>query len=220
MIVADEQVSGRGRMQRSWYSPKGKSLSVSILFDADGAISDAQILVKVTSLAMLSALNGLYSLKVDVKWPNDLEIGAKKLAGVLAEVLTKGSNIQVVVGVGVNLSQSAQELAPLVRPATSIALERPDLGFVSPQELLEAFLNSLSAQFSIARSQGGRTRILEGYRDRCTTLGQSVEVQLPSGQVIVGKAIDLGDNGELVVDTGSKRFFVSAGDVERLSIGR
>ena len=220
VVVADEQVKGRGRLQRSWYSPKGRSLSASILFDNEGTISDAQILVKVVSLAMSSALKALYVLKVGVKWPNDLEVESKKLAGVLAEVVSYGPKTQIVVGIGVNLGQSVEELAALNRPATSVALERPDLSYVSSSELLDTFLSSVCTLYSVVRSEGGKRRITESYRDQCTTLGKRVEVRLPFGQVIDGTAVDLGEDGELIVDTSSERLLVSAGDVAHLNVHR
>ncbi len=218
VVIADEQVKGRGRMQRSWSSPKGKSFSASVLFDSERTLFDAQILVKVVSLAMCWTLDKLYSLDAGIKWPNDLEVRGKKIAGVLAEVAGRNDKTQVVVGIGVNLGQNEEELSVLGRPATSVFLERPDLESVPALALLDDFLARISSLLETARSAGGTVMILSHYRDRCTTLGQSVVARLPSGETVEGMAIDLGNDGELIISAGHERHIVNAGDVENLNV--
>lgn len=223
VAVADEQVSGRGRLGRRWLSPKGSSFSASVLFgcsDRDG-VATAQRLVRVVSLAMSYSLSEIYEVDARIKWPNDLEIDGEKVAGVLSELCTTGSELSVVVGVGVNLLQSKGELDLLSRPATSISMKAPDKqDLITVDVLLDVFLSNLSKWLLTLRSGAGLSEIALAYRCKCSTIGERVRVELPGGSLLSGVATSVGEDGELVVRGADGEVAVHAGDVFHLRVER
>ena len=118
-IVADEQTAGRGRFQRSWLSPPGVNLYTTFFFrlnkDALHLSSLAQVMA--ASLASVLLKDGLHP---KIKWPNDVLLGNKKLSGVLCETVFHGDEVEVILGVGVNVNMPEQELAQVGQPATSL----------------------------------------------------------------------------------------------------
>lgn len=121
IVVADFQARGRGRQGRVWVAPPGTALMCSILFRDDAPAAAPQRHTRLVSVALAEAIERIVpELTVTVKWPNDLLVAGRKVAGVLAEAHTEGSRAVVVVGAGVNVSQSAADLATIGPSATSL----------------------------------------------------------------------------------------------------
>ena len=218
LVVADHQVSGRGRLDRTWHTPPGTGIAVSMLFrPVDVPVSRWPWLPLLVGVAVAEAVHTGAAVPVTLKWPNDVVIEGRKLAGILAEVVPGG----VVVGVGLNVSVQAADLPPT---ATSLALEgvartcTPEgkqlAAFVDRLDLLATLLVSVDQRYGWWRGLGGDpAATAAAYRPLCTTLGSQVRVGLPSGGRLVGLALDIDHEGRLVVRTPSGDHAVGVGDV-------
>lgn len=133
---ADFQLAGRGRLDRSWVSPPRSSLLCSILLRPSLGHGELQLAVAAVSLATRTALERLSGLRAQLKWPNDLMVGDRKLGGLLAEVVETGPSLAVIVGLGVNLTYEGPE-----GEATSV---RAETGLtIAPRALLDIVLEEL-----------------------------------------------------------------------------
>lgn len=218
-VVADEQTGGRGRLGRTWTSPYGAGVAMSVVLRPmvpDAAWGWIPLL---TGVAVVEAL-GAQGVAARLKWPNDVVVagdsrdggpGPRKLGGLLAE----RSGAAVVVGIGVNVDLTAEE-APVPR-ATSTRLEGAD---VQREQLVVDVLVALRRNYLLWQLAGGdpvRSGLLEAYRAACLSLGVGVRVLLPGGGELVGTALDVDAAGRLVVrDEQGDEHVLSAGDVEHL----
>jgi BirA family biotin operon repressor/biotin-[acetyl-CoA-carboxylase] ligase len=149
-----------------------------------------------------------------LKWPNDVLVGDRKLAGILAEQSPDAS--AVVIGVGLNVATPADALpvSPSGLPATSLLVEGVS---VSRETLLLSILGRLESWYAAFRADPDPTRtgLLDAYRSLCATLGQTVRVELPVGRVLAGTATDIDSDGRLLIEEspGDPPKPVSAGDV-------
>lgn len=177
VLVAEQQTSGRGRLDRAWNSPPRAGLTFSALLTA----SPTPWVPLLAGVAVARALRDVCELDPVLKWPNDVLLDGRKVAGLLAEVAGAG----VVLGVGLNVTTRAEEL-PVDRPATSLRLA--GAAVTDRLTLLRAMLRGLAGTASPT-----------DYRGVCATLGQQVDVQLPGGVVATGRADAVDDEGRLVV---------------------
>ena len=213
VLVAESQVAGRGRMGRSWVSAPGASLTFSVLL-RPGSVPAARRgwLPLLTGVAVASAVRDVSGLAAVLKWPNDVLVGSRKLAGILAEQ----SGDAVVVGIGLNVATPADGLpvSPSGLPATSLLVEGAS---VSREALLAGILRELERRYTTFRDDPDPARVglLSDYRALCATLGRSVRVELPGGRVLSGVAEDIDVDGRLLVApaSGAPPVAVSAGDV-------
>lgn len=196
MLVAEEQTSGRGRLDRSWSSPRGAGLTLSVLLRPAPPPSSWGWLPILAGLAVLDAVRTLSNVDAALKWPNDLLLGPgqSKAAGILAE----SGDGAVVLGVGLNVSTTAQEL-PI--GATSLLMEGADV----PRELLLVELVlALQGRYVVWTDAGGdaeTSAVLGDYRNVCATLGRAVVVHLPQGDALRGIAEAIDPSGGLQVRT-------------------
>jgi BirA family transcriptional regulator, biotin operon repressor / biotin---[acetyl-CoA-carboxylase] ligase len=209
VAIADHQSAGRGRRGRTWIAPSGSSLLVSVLLRPELAIEDVQLVMMAAALALRDAVREIAGVHADVKWPNDLVVNDRKLAGVLAEadVDASGEVNAVVVGIGCNVQWDdvPPELAEI---ATACNLEAGR--DVDRARLLDAFLDALADQLKRLDA------VASGYRAALGTLGRSVRVEL-GDRVLEGVATAVDDAGRLVVTPdGGAPEVVAAGDVVHL----
>jgi BirA family biotin operon repressor/biotin-[acetyl-CoA-carboxylase] ligase len=215
VLVTSEQTAGRGRSGREWQAPAGSSLFVSVLL-RPGSVAATQFawLPLIAGMSMANAISQFAgSQRAQVKWPNDVLIGEKKVCGVLSELLPDVSG--VVIGAGVNVFQSLEELP--VETATSLALER--IAIESLDDLLAAYLKNLRLNLDDFIALAGEldaTDLHEQISMTCSTIGREVRVLLPNDQQFVGKAIAIDSIGRLVVQNESETRSVSVGDVVHL----
>ncbi len=218
VLIADEQTAGLGRRARHWTSPKGSGLYVSVLLRPRE--------VSFAALGSLSVVAGLAvrevaaSLGVDatLKWPNDVLAGPDraKCAGILAEAIA-GDEASVVLGIGLNVLPLGEDVAagPGGLPATSLAeqgAKETDRAEIALRLLSE--LDERERRWRLAGGSLAEAGLLGDYRRHCATLGQDVEVQLPDGSALTGRAADIDAAGQLQVDVpGGERYTVFAGDV-------
>lgn len=208
VIVAELQTAGRGRADRTWQAPLRSGLAVSVLLRPPFPRDTWGWLPLLTGLAVVSPLAPISGLDLGLRWPNDVLVGERKLAGLLAEVVDDA----VVVGLGLNVSLRADELP--VPTATSLAIEASTVTDREP--VLRAVLRDLERCYLALVAAGGdaeRSGLLDAYRSVCTTVGRQVRVTLPGDRVLEGTAVDVDPAGRLVVDTADGRHALAAGDV-------
>jgi BirA family transcriptional regulator, biotin operon repressor / biotin---[acetyl-CoA-carboxylase] ligase len=227
VLVAEEQTAGRGRLGRSWVSAPDASLTFSVLLrPATIPAARRGWLTLMAGVAVASAVRTVTSnagtgnagtgggVDAVLKWPNDVLVGERKLAGILAEQSPDGT--AVVVGIGINVATPAADLpvSPSGVPATSLAAEG---AVVSREALLAEVLREFERWYVTFRSDPdpARTGLLDAYRPLCVTLGQKVRVELPAGRLATGVARDIDLDGHLLVadEVGGLPMAISAGDV-------
>ncbi|MGC8466438.1 MAG: biotin--[acetyl-CoA-carboxylase] ligase, partial [Acidimicrobiales bacterium] len=212
---ADLQTDGRGRRDRVWSAPSGSSMLISVLLRPELEPADLFLITMIAGLSLRSAVRQTYELGVDIKWPNDLELDGKKLSGVLAQTqLDPYGRRVVIVGAGLNVQWSADDLEQLGRPATSIAtcLGR-SVGDIDP--LIRNYLGDLWAWYCCCATEEGRRSALQEYRESCSTLGRRVEVHYLS-ELRRGLAQDVNERGELIVNIDGEAVPVNAADIVHL----
>jgi BirA family biotin operon repressor/biotin-[acetyl-CoA-carboxylase] ligase len=208
VLLTRDQRAGRGRLDRTWVTPPGRALAVSVLLDI-GAVAqeDRGWIPLIAGAAMTHAVaEQAGGATVRLKWPNDVLVDGRKISGILAEVMS-ADPARVVVGAGVNTTMSSSELP--VPTATSFA----SLGVaVDEDRLLADYLTALrDAVAALAVSGAPAVRELVG--GVCDTLGAEVSVSLPDGASLAGTAERLDERGRLVVRTGGAEVVIAAGDV-------
>lgn len=206
-VVAERQMGGRGRLDRSWESPARAGLLLSVLLRPDVPAARLPLLPLLAGVAVVEAVRAVGQVEAVLKWPNDVLVAGRKLGGILAERTADGG---VVVGVGLNVTTRADELP--VDTATSLALAG---GCTDREPLAKEVLRSVRRRYVAFLAAGGAAEaVLPGYREVCETIGRRVRVHLPSGAAVAGLAVAVTDDGMLLVrdDHGEERAW-SVGDV-------
>jgi BirA family transcriptional regulator, biotin operon repressor / biotin---[acetyl-CoA-carboxylase] ligase len=210
-LVSGEQTAGRGRLTRTWSSPQGTSISLSVLLRPARPVAEWGLLPLITGLGVARAVESLGAQAV-LKWPNDVLLSAddeRKVCGILAE-LVAGPTPGVVVGMGVNVSQARGEFP--VDTATSLRLVGVE---ATRPQVATAVLEQLGELYE-TWDRYGWSAVKDSYESACTTLGRTVRVELPDGTAVLGTADSIADDGRLVVMTTSGPRAFAAGDVHHL----
>ena len=205
VLIAEEQTAGRGRLDRSWQAPARSSLLMSVLVRPQPPPASWTLLPFVAGVAVAEAVRAVGRVSAELKWPNDVLVGGRKLGGILVERVDSA----VVVGIGLNVSLRAAELP--VPTATSVALAG---GAADREVLAKELLRALGRRYDTWQTAGGASSaILPAYREICATIGWTVTVQLPGGESVDGLVSGVDDTGRLVVMSAAGATSVSAGDV-------
>lgn len=199
VLVAESQTAGRGRLDRSWVSPPRAGLTFSVLLRPELPPAQWPWLPLWAGLAVATALRERAEVPAELKWPNDVLVEGRKLCGILAEVPEPGA---VVVGIGLNVSTSEDELP---HPGTT-SLRLAGARTADRDTVLRAVLRSLTTVLADPAAAQ------EAYRERCSTLGRWVRVELPAERSVEGVAETVDEDGRLVVDGTA----YGAGDVVHL----
>jgi len=212
LVVAEEQVQGRGRMSRGWFSPKGLGIWCSLILRPEVQPGEAPPVTMLTAVAVASAVEKVAGVAPGIKWPNDLLVGGKKICGILTEMSAEMEMVNfLVVGVGINVNTSLEDFPEELKEiATSLYLVEGEP--VSRLKLLKQFLRDF--EFYYRRwINDGFGPILEEWKKRCVSLGCPVRVSSPR-EVWDGWAEDVDSDGALLVRMpgGSIKRFV-AGEV-------
>lgn len=194
------QSRGRGRLDRTWEAPPGSNLLVSLGFVRP--LHDPGATMRAAALAVVATARR-YACDAVIKWPNDVLVDGAKLAGLIAQRHETGD---VVVGVGVNVNWAPPGAARLADgDGTSLALD----------EVLRELLGSFDTYYNDHTAELDQDAISAAYRTSLATIGQRVRVELFDSD-LVGIAVDITDDGQLVVDVDGRRHLISAGDVHHL----
>jgi BirA family biotin operon repressor/biotin-[acetyl-CoA-carboxylase] ligase len=212
VLVADHQTAGRGRLDRTWVTPPGSALTFSVLLDPDRVpVTRWPWLPLLVGIAVSEGVRRVSGVECVLKWPNDVLVGDRKLAGILVERIERRGGAVAVAGVGLNVSQTADELP--VPTATSLVLEEATT--TDRTVVLREVLRSLEALFVQWQADAGDPTggLVDSYVRRCATLGRRVRVELPSGDRVVGEATGIDTDGRLEVRTQDGPRILGAGDV-------
>lgn len=213
LLVTTDQRAGRGRLDRSWTTPPGTALAVSVVLDVAAVPVEARGWIPlIAGAAMTRAVRGQLAgrgaASAELKWPNDVLVDGGKICGILAEAVP-GTGDTVVVGAGVNTRMSRADLP--VTTATSFAAIGREC---DDDRLLADYLGELSALLgALAGGGGGLDRVHHEVEGLCATVGREVTVSLPDGSTLQGRAARLDSGGRLVVESGTIETVVSTGDV-------
>lgn len=222
VLVAGAQTAGRGRRDRTWVSPPGSGVYLSVLLRPSTVPAERLgTLSLVAGLALMHLATETAGVEAVLKWPNDLLVGTgrAKAAGILSEAAQDGAGPGVVVGVGLNVTALPEgaEPGPGGLPPGSFA----DAGATVTDRttLTASFLRAFQELEAVWRLNDGdleRSGVITGYRDACGTIGQRVRAELPDGAV-TGVAVDVDGDGRLLVklDDGTPKT-ISAGDIVHL----
>jgi BirA family biotin operon repressor/biotin-[acetyl-CoA-carboxylase] ligase len=205
VLVAEHQTAGRGRLDRTWETPARAALTFSVLLRPDIDASQWPWLPLVAGLATVRAVRRTTGLDgVALKWPNDVLVEGAKVAGILLERVDTPTGPMAVVGVGINVSTTVDELP--VPTATSLTISG---AAVERGALLAAILDELRDVLGLL----GSDQLRPAYVAECDTIGQVVDVSLPTGETLSGRATGIDEDGRLDVETDDGRVGVGAGDV-------
>ncbi|HWT80835.1 MAG TPA: biotin--[acetyl-CoA-carboxylase] ligase [Candidatus Methylomirabilis sp.] len=211
-ILADRQTAGRGRRGRSWVSPAGVGVYTSVLLRPQQLPARIPLLTLVGGLAVAEAIQEIARVAARLKWPNDVLVEGRKIAGVLTEMAsTDGEVGPVVIGMGINVNHGPQDFpAELLPVATSLALVT---GKTLPRgKVAAAVFNALDGWYQVFR-EGDDAAILTAGRERSAILGRPVDLHTGEGHW-QGIAVDLDSDGALLVqEEGAGLRRVIAGDV-------
>ncbi len=201
VISAGTQTAGRGRSGHTWISPKKISVATSMLLYPDGIpMEHLPRLTIIAGVAVAEAVEELYPLKTQIKWPNDVLIDSKKICGILTEMEAENGHAkQVVCGIGVNVHQKKEDFAPEIRDmATSLDLEMSGQQ-ASRKAITEAIWQHFLKHYEVFRTNGGSLEgILDSYNSRLANNNKRVRV-VHQIHDFEGIALEMDPNGRLLI---------------------
>ena len=213
VVIAELQTRGRGRRGRAWLAPEGKALTLSVILRPVLPPARAPELTLLAAVAVCEAARELGAQSARIKWPNDVECGGKKLAGLLTELRANADGIQhAVLGLGFNVSLIAADFPKELRDhATSLLIET---GERKPRPVVcAAILEHLEEWLEVHEAEGFAP-VRERWRTLSSTLGQRVRVESEGSPSLEGEALDLAPDGALILRApGGEQVRVVAGDV-------
>jgi BirA family transcriptional regulator, biotin operon repressor / biotin---[acetyl-CoA-carboxylase] ligase len=199
VVFAEAQTRGRGRLGRRWISPGRKGLWFSILLRPELRPQEATQLTVASATALRRAIESATGLQPEIKWPNDILVGGKKVAGILTELTAELDRVRhVILGIGVEVNLGAGEFSPELRKlATSLKIESGRM--ISRAELATAILRELDADYARICG-GGFTKVADEWEAHCQTIGRNVTIQTGERR-LRGRAESLDDDGALRLRT-------------------
>ncbi|MDE1826134.1 MAG: biotin--[acetyl-CoA-carboxylase] ligase [Thaumarchaeota archaeon] len=214
IVISEQQTHGRGRQNRKWFSPRG-GIWLSVLLKPNFEISQASLFPMLTSLALAISIEKVLKLRPKLKWPNDLTLDNKKVAGVLVDAAIESNQIDyLVIGVGINFKIQPSAISKIVKNSgnfygiTTLVKKKEK---ADPILLLQAFLHELEQLYSKLVA-GNLHGIKNEWEKRSSTIGRKVKISSPSGE-IKGKAIGIDDDGALLISSKGKTQRLLVGDI-------
>lgn len=210
-ILADEQTAGRGRLQRHWSSPRGAGLYFSILLRPAIPQDRWPLVTFMAALAVSDALHEAAGIVTDIKWPNDLLSGERKICGILAEGIETPAGRAVIVGIGINLTADAfpKELANVATSVAEAAGRQPER-----ETILAALLRALARWYALLHEPSGLAKIVAAWISRSSYATGKAVVVTNGDEVWQGTTCGVEDDGGLRLGTPSGEIkIVRAGDV-------
>jgi BirA family biotin operon repressor/biotin-[acetyl-CoA-carboxylase] ligase len=218
VIVASRQTGGRGRAGRKWISPKG-GIWISIILQPKFDISITTLFPIASALALSIAIEKTFSIKPELKWPNDLTIKGKKVAGMLVDVSLESNRIEnLVLGVGINFDVNVKQIEKSLKGTPNfygVATLNGHKKKVKPIQLVQTFLVELEKIYKSLNAKKTK-RIIFEWTSRSSTIGKNVELNTADTK-IKGKAIRIDEDGALVVLENNKEHRIIAGDIIHMS---
>jgi BirA family biotin operon repressor/biotin-[acetyl-CoA-carboxylase] ligase len=193
VVCAEAQSKGRGRLGRAWISPKARGLYFSFVLRPSLPLNQLAQLTLMSAVALAEAIEDISALKPLIKWPNDILLGSRKLAGILTELRAESDQVKfVIVGIGLNVNTSSHHLTPQavsLKMAAGHSFDRCQVFQAILRSLEKWYLKLLRHEFD---------QVMEEWKKRSATLNKRVRITDPAG-IIEGEAIDLDEDGALLI---------------------
>jgi len=213
VVVSESQEKGRGRLGRQWFSPPSLNLYLSVILRPRIPPHQAPLITLMAAVATADAIRKFSGLLPLIKWPNDILLRDRKVAGLLNEIHSEMDRVHfVILGIGVNINVDESKFSKEIRSlATSLKIEMGQT--VSRKDFFQSLLLELERWYSIFLEEGGAV-VLNAWRDRANIRGRKVKVT-SFGETVAGTAVDVDSDGALILETGDgKQRRVMAGDIE------
>ena len=216
LVVADHQTEGRGRWGRGWISAPGSLLQLSLILKPDMPAERVGLLTTAIGVACADVIETLAGIPTGIKWPNDVVVRGRKLAGILVESRLQGPRLATAIaGIGINVGWTREEVpGEIAERATSIAIESG--GPVARAGLLGAILASFESVYELARDPERSGRVIDRATDRSVILGRAVTVAFADGTTAEGTARRLLDDGALELEVEGKTRPVHVAEITQL----
>ena len=218
IIIAEKQTGGRGRSGRKWISPKG-GIWFSIILHPKFDITNITLFPIASSLALAYAIEKTCKISAELKWPNDLTIKGKKLAGMLVDASFESNKIEnLVLGVGINFNVDVKKMEKILKKTSNyygIASLNEQKNKIKPIKLIQTFLVELEKIYGLLNTSQTK-KIISEWTKRSSTIGKKVEINTVNGK-IKGEAVKIDEDGGLLIRNKGKINKVIAGDIIHLS---
>jgi len=218
VIIAAKQTGGKGRSGRKWISPKG-GIWLSIILQPKFDISITTLFPIASALALSNALEKTLKISPELKWPNDLTIKGKKIAGMLVDVSLESNRIEnMVLGVGINFDVDTKQIEKVLNDSPNfygVASLSEQKKKTKPIQLVQTFLIELEKIYDLLNTKQTK-KIISEWTKRSSTIGKNVVLDTRDGK-IKGKALKIDEDGALVVSDNGKINRIIAGDIIHLS---
>lgn len=218
IIIAEKQTSGKGRLGRKWVSPKG-GIWLSIILHPKFDISVITLFPIASALALSNAIEKTLNIKSELKWPNDITIKGKKVAGILVDASLESNKIEnLVLGVGINFEVDVKQIEKTLKDTPNfygVASLSEQNKTVKPILLVQSFLTEMEQIYDLLNARDTK-KIIKEWTRKSSTIGQNVELNTDDGK-ISGRAIRIDDDGALVVSENNKNKRITSGDITYLS---
>jgi BirA family transcriptional regulator, biotin operon repressor / biotin---[acetyl-CoA-carboxylase] ligase len=220
LVVTDHQTQGRGRLGRGWFSEPGTSLQLSLILRPVLPLDVFGLMSTALGLACAEAIEDLTPLRVSLKWPNDVMVGDRKVAGILVETRVAGHKVDVAVaGMGLNVSPPERWPDDLAGRTTTVATELASAGFdphLDRSQLLAVLLGRIEALYPLVETGRGAAEIIRRAAGRSQVLGREVIVQPADGPRVRGVATRLLPSGALEIAAQAGHLSFHAGEIAGL----
>lgn len=214
VVIAEKQTQGKGRLNRKWASPSGGIL-MSVILRPEFEISASTLFPMIASLALALAIEKVLKIKPQLKWPNDLTINDKKVAGILVDASVESGKIDyLILGVGINFKIDVKEVEKAIKNTGNyygVATLVTKNNKTNPARLVQAFLFELERLYNLFLD-GNSEYIIKQWTKRSSTIGKTISVKSPTGP-IHGRAVKIDKDGALVISGKGKSQRVFVGDV-------
>ncbi len=213
LVIADEQLAGRGRWNRSWISPPKAGVLMSLIIRPPLPVAEASRITSLAAVAVAKSLMELSGRQAEIKWPNDILFEGKKISGILTEVSAEGNMLQyAIVGVGIN-TRDAHRLFPESMMPSVISLEEVIGMRLKRAQVAASVLSELETMYMDFISNGEFSEIIDFIKSHSATIGKLVEVDSGDGK-IAGVAEDIAEDGALVIRLADQKLRkIYSGDV-------
>lgn len=218
LCLAEEQTGGKGRLSRGWFSPAGGGIWYSLVLRPPFLPSEASKCTLLAAVAVVKGINRYTGLNTGIKWPNDILVQGRKMVGILTEMNAEFGHINyVVIGTGINIDIPPEKLPKDIKGTAACLTDVTDKK-INRAELLQCILEETERLYEgvVSSGFGG---VLAEWREWSVTIGQDVKVIAPN-ETYYGKALDIDEEGLLMVERDGKINKVIAGDVSIRAVAK
>ncbi len=214
IIISETQDSGKGRLGRNWVSPRG-GIWLSVILHPRFDVAKITLVPLVASIALSSAIQKVLDVKTELKWPNDVTLKGKKIAGMIIDASIESSHIEsLILGVGINFKVNPDEIEKKITKKENfygVATLVNQNNKTKPAKLVQVFLEEFEKILN-SLSVGNISKIIKEWTANSSTIGKTITVSTSNGK-ITGKALKLDTDGGLIIMQKSKPVKIMAGDV-------